>query len=255
MLSGKLGFEQNSVIKYNYTMEEGTTNISFKAVAFDLDGTLYPNYRLYRRLLPLLLVHPFFYSAFMKTRSRLHADQDNGADRGVSFYDRQASFVAQLLKEDKEEIRQKINHLVYGSWERLFSGIKLFPFVKETLTDFRDAGLRLAILSDFPPVQKISLMGLNGFFDVILSTEETGALKPSGIPFAALIKTLNFDPKEILYVGNSLRYDVEGAKSAGINAALIRRSPFSTGHVPGKSAAKADFVFRDYRQLREYVLG
>ena len=97
--------------------------------------------------------------------------------------------------------------------------------------------------------------GLGGFFDVILSTEETGALKPSGIPFAVLVKALDLDPKEILYVGNSLRYDVEGAKSAGIKAALIRRCLFSTGHVPRKSSVKADFVFRDYRQLREYVLG
>jgi hypothetical protein len=37
-----------------------------------------------------------------------------------------------------------------------------------------------------------------------------------------------------------------------MKAALIRRGIFSTGHAAGNGGA--DFVFRDYRQLQEYVL-
>ena len=228
---------------------------SLKAVAFDLDGTLYPNYRLYRRLFSQLMFHPVFYAAFMKVRSTLHAGKEETVPPDTSFYDRQASLFAACLREDKEKTRQKLERLVYGSWEKLFSGIKLFPFVKETLAAFRNAGLRLALLSDFPPVQKLVLLGLDSFFDAVISTEETGALKPSGIPFAALIRSLELNPEEILYVGNSLLYDVGGSKSAGLKAALIRRSLLSTGHIPKNSPVKADFVFRDYRQLQKYVLG
>jgi putative hydrolase of the HAD superfamily len=50
-------------------------------------------------------------------------------------------------------------------------------------------------------------------------------------------------------VGNSVRYDVSGAKKAGMKAALI--SPWFR---PKRSAGNADFVFTDYRALREYVL-
>ena len=225
-----------------------------KAVAFDLDGTLYPNYRLYMRIIPQFLLHPFFFGAFFRVRRILHSLQYDDSDKIPSFYDKQASLLAELLGKDTEKTRLKTEVLVYGGLEKLFSGIKLFPYLKETLVSFQKAGLRLAVLSDFPPVQKLAILGLDGFFDVVLSSEETGALKPSGIPFAELIRKLALAPEEILYVGNSMHFDVEGSKSAGLKSAQIKRGTLSTGRVSGKSTDKADFVFRDYRQLQEYVL-
>ena len=245
---------------------------AIKAVAFDLDGTLYPNYRLYSRLLPQLMLHPLLYAAFTKARKKLHSDPEAilenqmkskatipktevlGQPQIGSFYEKQALLVSESLGKDMEKTRELLERMVYQSWKKLFSGIKLFPLVKETLAAFQGAGLRLALLSDFPPVQKLSLLGLDGFFDAVISTEETGALKPSGIPFAVLVRSLSLPPAEILYVGNSGRFDVEGSKSAGMKSALIRRGPFSTVLVKQSSAEKADFVFRDYRQLQEFVL-
>ena len=162
--------------------------------------------------------------------------------------------MAKLLGKDAKETGQKVNRLIYGNWDKFFAGIKIFPHIKETLTAFKGAGLRLALLSDFPPVQKLSLLGLDGFFEAAFSSEETGALKPSRVPFDYLIKTFALAPDKILYVGNSAFYDVKGAKSAGLKTALIRRGSFSTGFVSKSDAGEADFVFRDYRQLREYIL-
>ena len=235
---------------------------SIKAVAFDLDGTLYPNYRLYCRLLPRFFIHPFFYRAFMAARHELHSGsadpqgftKSTPSGGALSFYEKQALLMARFLGKDPEKTRIKMDRLIYRGWERVFSRIRLFPRVKETLSAFRTAGLKLGMLSDFPPVQKVSLLGLDGCFDVILAAEETGALKPSGIPFAILARELAFDPGEILYVGNSPRFDTEGAKTAGMKAALIRRGLFSTGRVKKNDTGGADFVFRDYRQLQEYVL-
>jgi putative hydrolase of the HAD superfamily len=225
-----------------------------KAVAFDLDGTLYPNYRLYIRLYPYLMLHPVFFNAFLKVRHDLHTGRNENERQFSSFYDRQAAGMAKLLGKGTEETRQKADRLIYGSWENFFSGIKVFPHLRETLTAFKEAGLRMAVMSDFPPVQKLSLLGLDEFFEMAFSSEETGAVKPSRIPFKYLINSLGLEPDTILYVGNSAFYDVKGAKSAGIKTALIRRGPFSTGFVSKRDAGEADFVFRDYRQLREYIL-
>jgi HAD superfamily hydrolase (TIGR01549 family) len=228
---------------------------AIKAVSFDLDGTLYPNYRLYRRLIPFLLIHPFFYTAFNLVRHKLHGPQwaETAPAPGSSFYDEQASLMAAILHQEQKPVREKAERVIYRTWETLFSGVKPFPLVKETLSAFRNAGLRLAVLSDFPPGRKISFLDLDGFFDVVLSTEETGRLKPSCVPFAALVKSLSLEAHEILYVGNSPRYDAAGARLAGMKTALIKRNVFSTGHCPNTGGA--DFVFRNYRQLREYVLG
>jgi len=225
---------------------------AIKAAAFDLDGTLYPNYRLYRRLLPFLLRYPRFFAAFVSVRRRLHQREGEPAE-GLSFYEEQAALMAEILGKKPEEIREKTDHLIYRGWDALFSGVKPFPLVRETLEAFRQAGLKLAVLSDFPPARKIALFGMEGFFELVLSTEETGRLKPSGVPFAALANGLKLQPQEILYVGNSPKYDAAGARLAGMKTALIKRSILSTGYSPNTGGA--DFVFRNYRQLREYVLG
>jgi len=228
---------------------------AIKAVSFDLDGTLYPNYRLYRRLVPFLLTHPFFFMAFNLVRHKLHSPQwtETAPAPGFSFYDEQASLMAEILHQKQAPVREKAERLIYRTWETLFSGVKTFPFVRETLSAFRSAGLRLAVLSDFPPGRKISVLGLDGLFEAVLSSEETGRLKPSGVPFAALAKSLKLEAREILYVGNSPHYDAAGARLAGMKTALIKRNVFSTGHCPDTGGA--DFVFRNYRQLAEYVLG
>jgi len=221
------------------------------AVAFDLDGTLYPNYRLNLRLLPFLFRHCRFMLAFGRARNIIRKEQEALAVQQplrIDFYERQAQLVAEQIKAQKEETREKIDRLIYRGWEHFFLKIKPFPNVKEILGELKAAGLKLGLLSDFPPEAKLEYLGLSGIWDTVLCTESIGALKPAARPFEELAKTLNCQPGQILYVGNSRRYDVEGAKRAGLKAALLNIG------IPVITGIKADFTFRDYRQLRNFML-
>jgi len=222
------------------------------AVAFDLDGTLYPNYSLNLRLLPFLVRHWKFVLAFGRARDvirrELAAQAASAPPSGFDFYERQAQLVAAQLKEQKEEIRERIDRLIYRGWEPFFLKIKPFPHVREVLGELKAAGMKLGLLSDFPPAVKLEYLGLSDCWDTALCTESIGALKPAARPFEELAKALACRPEQILYVGNSRRYDVEGAKRAGMKAAFLnRRFPVITG-------IKADFTFRNYRQLRDFML-
>jgi putative hydrolase of the HAD superfamily len=236
-----------------------------RGVAFDLDGTLYANYKLNIRLVPFVFRHRNLAVAFAKARRALHktAAKEAGDSRqkhevpaeSRSFYERQAVLLAGFLKTDPESAKEKIDRLIYRGWETCFARIKPFPHVAETLAALKASGLRLGLLSDFPPLRKLELLGLAGFFDVVFSTEELGVLKPSPVPFEKLASAMGLPPREILYVGNNPRYDVIGAKKAGMKAALLRRGILSTGFAGGPGAGLADFTFRNYRQLSEYVIG
>jgi len=222
------------------------------AVAFDLDGTLYPNYRLNIRLLPFLFWRCRFMLAFGRARNIIRLEQEAQAAAQpfsrIDFYDRQAQLVAGQLKAQKEEIRKKIDRLIYRGWEPLFRKIKPFPHVKEILGELKAAGMKLGLLSDFPPDIKLEYLGLSGLWDTVLCTESIGALKPAILPFRELANALGCPPEQILYVGNSRRYDVEGAKRSGMKAAFLNIwFPVITG-------VKADFTFRDYRKLRNFML-
>ncbi|MCL2044507.1 MAG: HAD family hydrolase [Treponema sp.] len=217
------------------------------AVAFDLDGTLYPNYRLNIRLIPFFFKHWRLLAAFGKARSQIRREQEHPHN---SFYDYQAQLTAQRLNAPPEQIKEKIEKCIYRGLEPYFSRIKLFPYVKELLAELRAASFKTGMLSDFPPQRKLHNLGLADCWDTVLCSEEIGALKPANRPFIRLAEELGCPPNQILYVGNSFRYDVLGARQAGYKTALI------TGRFSKYHAAKPDdiFVFHDYRQLRDYLL-
>jgi putative hydrolase of the HAD superfamily len=224
------------------------------AVAFDLDGTLYPNYRFYLRLVPFILKEQRLLRALGKARSILRRKnrEEGGAPSPPAdpFYQLQSRVMADILKDDPERVKNKTETLIYRGWEPIFTRIKLFPHVRETLRALRAAGLKLGLLSDFPPEFKLENLKLEGFWDTVLCSEMTGRLKPDPVPFLELARRLGFPPGEILYVGNSVSYDIIGAKKLGMKAALVVPRLWTIKGSPGG----ADFVFHDYRQLRNYVL-
>jgi FMN phosphatase YigB (HAD superfamily) len=222
-----------------------------EGVAFDLDGTLYPNYRLNIRLLPIVIKEIPFLAAFSKVRKIIRIEQKNGIVQYDNFYKHQAEITAQLLDAPAELIKEKIDVFIYRGWEPLFKKIKLFSNVLETLAALRSAGYKLGLLSDFPPEKKIEYLGLSGFWDAVHCSEYSGALKPHPLSFEKLAAQMNLSPEKILYVGNSVPYDVVGAANVGMKTAWIRTFPLQ---IRKKKAVKPDFSFSNYRQLSDYML-
>jgi putative hydrolase of the HAD superfamily len=230
--------------------------LEIDAVAFDLDGTLYPNYRFYGRIFPFAVREYRLLSAFGKARNTLRAATVGSPLFEQEFYEAQAFLTEQYLnrrtgKIETQAMKQRIENLIYRRWEPLFKKIKLFPHVVETLRALKDRGFKLGLLSDFPPEQKLEFLGLSGVWDTVLCSEVIGRLKPDPKSFLVLAEKLNTAPERVLYVGNSRRYDVMGAGCAGMKTAL--KAPFLLNSF-NKFADEGNFVFSDYRYLYDYVI-
>ena len=232
--------------------------MKFSAVAFDLDGTLYPDFRLFFRLIPFFFKENRLLLAMGKARKQLRDSCENSHDSGPvaeGFYDAQARIMAEVLREPFEAVRERAERLIYRGWERHFKKIGLFPHVKETLEAFRGAGIKIGLLSDFPPETKLQYLGISGYWDVMVCSEICGRLKPDPLSFLELARRMGLPPEQLLYVGNSVSYDVGGAGRVGMKTALIR-SRWKTLRKKGKlRTVVPDFIFTDYRQLSQYVLG
>jgi putative hydrolase of the HAD superfamily len=222
-----------------------------EGVAFDLDGTLYPNYRLNIKLIPFIFKEIPLLAAFGRARMIIREEQKNGSFQHDDFYKHQAEITAQILKAPAELIKEKIDLLIYKGWEPLFKKVGLFQNVLETLTALRNSGYKLGLLSDFPPEKKLEYLGLSSLWDAVYCSEYSGALKPHPLSFTKLAAQMNLPPEKILYVGNSVHYDVAGASKAGMKTAWISAIPLQ---IPGKKAPKPDFSFSNYRQLFDYML-
>jgi putative hydrolase of the HAD superfamily len=123
--------------------------------------------------------------------------------------------------------------------------VPTYAGVRDLLTWLRDQGIRTAAMSDFPVSRKLDRIGLSGLWDAAFSSEETGYLKPNPEPFRRLLDELATEPQHLLYVGNSYRYDIEGARALGIR----------TAHLGGKpqKPRNADVAFRRFSELRAWL--
>jgi len=223
----------------------------FDAVAFDLDGTLYPTSALYLRALPSMLAKARRLAAFNGARQRIRdmgiSDEsyrrDPPAD-GKALRALEARLAAGPMGMDPKEAEDYIARSFYGYVEELFARIRPFRGCASALDALAEKGMRLAVLSDLPTDRKLELLGLSGRFEAALCSSDSGFLKPASEPFIMLSERLGLGPERILYVGNSVRMDALGARGAGMKSALVSRR-----HRP-----EADFTFWDWSRLVEYAL-
>lgn len=217
-----------------------------KAVAFDIDGTLYPQIRLHVRIPWHFFRHSrvFFHFGLVRRQLRRTAPLPD-----LIHY--QAILMSERLKCSTEEAGRLVDEIAYTGLEKFFKKIKPFKNIEETFKKLKDAGLKIAILSDFPPEQKGELWGLKPYCEKILSAEKIGALKPSKYTFGILAMELGFKPQEILYVGNSAKYDIIGAKKAGMKTAYFEPLWRRIFHLHLK---EADISFKSYRHFQTLVL-
>ena len=240
---------------------------NIRGVAFDLDGTLYPNYRLNIRLIPFVLKEGRLLSAFGRARNVIRKEQeesqkapsqsstsssrllnDNPQFPVPDFYKYQAEITAEILSVNPEQLKEKIERLIYRGWEPLFKAVKLFKGVIETIEALKNAGFKTGLMSDFPPERKLEYLGISGFWDVVQCSEYSGVIKPHPLSFIKLAEAMSMPPENILYVGNSHSCDIRGAAGAGMKTAWLK--PL----LSGKKDPKPDFSFTNYRQLYNFMI-
>lgn len=106
-------------------------------------------------------------------------------------------------------------------WEALVDAAQPEEGVKDALIALKKAGLTLGIGTNMTldwqmvKLQKLELLDL---FDFIVSSEEAGTEKPDPAFFRFCAQRAGIDPKDCLFIGDSLKGDVFGAENAGMQA-------------------------------------
>jgi putative hydrolase of the HAD superfamily len=101
----------------------------------------------------------------------------------------------------------------------------VFPEVPATLKGLRDRGVRLGVISNWDSRLQAILehTRLSAAFDTIVVSCEVGAEKPSHTIFEEALTRTGTRPEEALHVGDDPVTDYEGARAAGLGAALLVR--------------------------------
>jgi 2-haloacid dehalogenase len=126
------------------------------------------------------------------------------------------------------------------------------PEVAGSLSRLRDAGLRLATLTNSTQQVAEAQMensGLRGYFEQLLSADTVRRLKPVPEPYRMAAQTLGVDVGEIRLVA-AHAWDVAGALRAGCAAAFVARP----GMVLDPLVERPDVVGADLREVADRIL-
>lgn len=108
-------------------------------------------------------------------------------------------------------------------WGTFLEKMTLREGVREFLDQMHELGIRVMICTDLTAHiqhRKIEALGIGKDICCLVTSEEAGREKPAPEIFELCLKKLGLCPDEVLFVGDSLKKDVEGARAAGMNTLL-----------------------------------
>jgi HAD superfamily hydrolase (TIGR01549 family) len=205
---------------------------TIRGVLWDLDGTLYQQPPLRRRMLLQLAKAALrqkpsdslrmmrWLKCFRRLREELRdlGYADSPLDR-VQFEQ-----AAQQLRCPVEPLEALVR---YWMLEHPLPYLRAarYPNVAEVLTRLREKGIRMGVFSDYPVKAKLKALELDEFFDVQLAAtdESINAFKPHPRGFLVGCEALGYAPEEVVYVGDREDVDAEGARAAGMRCLILNR--------------------------------
>ncbi|MFP7833547.1 HAD family hydrolase [Marisediminicola sp. LYQ134] len=203
---------------------------TFRAVGFDLDGTLFDHRGSAEagvdQFLRTLHVVPSD-----DARQAWFAAEDEQFERWrsgrISFQEQRRARLRTVLPvlgvtpPAEESKLDELFEVYFGAYKEEW---RAFPGSEQLLTSLRASGYRIGLLTNGNEEQqrdKLSNMGLGAAFDVVCASENIGVQKPDARAFRILADGLGASPSQCLYVGDNAAHDIAGAEAAGMRALLV----------------------------------
>ncbi len=193
-----------------------------KAVLFDLDNTL----------IDFMLMKRKSCEAAVKamTDAGLKTGKKKTLEILFELYDRYGIEYNKIFQELLKNLLHRIDYKILAEGivayrKAQIAYIKPYPSTIPTLLKLKKMGIKLGIVSDAPSVNawiRVVEMGIQDFFDVVVTLHDTGHTKPSPMPFKAAVKELKVRPENILFVGDWVNKDIKGAKALGMKTAFAK---------------------------------
>lgn len=151
-------------------------------------------------------------------------ERDNGKEFWNSFYAEgfRRLGVTRDVSAAVDEIRERFQRAEFEM---------LFDDVLPTLDALAARGKTLGILSNFSDNLENILrrLGVHRYFEFFVVSAVAGVEKPDRRIFDLMVRAANRSRQDVVYIGDSIFHDIEGARNAGIPAILIdRRDRYST---------------------------
>jgi HAD superfamily hydrolase (TIGR02253 family) len=216
-----------------------------KAIIFDIDNTL----------IDFMSMKKAASAAAAKAmiKAGLKDYPEDLADTLFSFYldhgiESDDAFEEYLLQEYKTVDYRILASAVNAYLKDKYLHLKPYPGVVETLRELKRQGYKLGVVSDGVRLKawmRLNEAGLDGYFDSVVTYDDTGQRKPAKEPFLLICDQLEVRPEECLMLGDWPERDVQGGKLAGMKTCLAKYGQ--------ERPAKADYQIKAFKELLDVI--
>jgi putative hydrolase of the HAD superfamily len=162
--------------------------------------------------------------------ARLHASQNEMMDndelalKGIDYW---VKWNTKLLtdagvKGNVETLARKIDKEWFD-----YAGLRTYPDTLPLLKKLKTLKIKTGIVTnglkrDYQAI--LDKLNLTDYFNVVVGVDDCKKAKPHKEIFQFALAKINVNPNEALFIGDSVKYDYQGAKNAGIKPLLISRN-------------------------------
>ena len=171
-------------------------------------------------LYPIVIADEFIYQEHARLPIRKRNDEEKKALWG--------QYQAIVLKEAGIEPSKELIRGVLGRMQQVKFELKLFDDVLPALSDLKNKGLVLGLISnvdnDIAPV--LSRLELKPLLRVVVTSLDAGYNKSKPEIFQEAARRAGVQPREAIYVGDQYQIDVIGASQTGMRGILLDRGGY-----------------------------
>ncbi len=226
-------------------MIDKDVSIMINAIIFDIDNTLIDFLSMKKAASTA--------AANAMIEAGLHEAPEDLSERLFTFYlehgiESDDAFEEYLKQEYKTVDYRILASAVNAYLKEKYLHLNPYSGVEDTLSELKRQGFKLGIVSDGVKLKawmRLNEAGLDGFFDAVVTYEDTGKRKPAKEPFLLICDQLEVRPEECLMLGDWPERDVQGGRLAGMKTCLAKYGQMQQ--------AKADYQIDDFNELLNVV--
>ena len=211
-------------------LKKGKGTMAYKAVFFDLDGTVY-NYnrgdRLGKEAISSYMEREFGLSGEETGRALKWAFLEAGNRIGYScgaLHNRLIRY-QMMLEHLSLPIHPHAMALASLYWDTLIGQAQPEPGLIPLLQALRSRGLITGFGTNMTAMiqfKKLDRLGLWPYTDVLVTSEEVGTEKPDRRVFDWCARKASLSNEECIFIGDTWAHDVDGARKAGMEGILYQ---------------------------------
>jgi phosphoglycolate phosphatase/putative hydrolase of the HAD superfamily len=200
-----------------------------KAVIFDVDGTLYDQSRLRKKMLIELLryylLRPWRFREMLALAHFRSEREKKAGFTGPDLENAQYTWCAERGGHPAAFVRSVVNEWILKRPLRHLSAC-VYPGTKDFFEALRLRGVSIAIYSDYVAHEKLQAMGLAADIVVSSTDPEVDRLKPDPKGLLYIADQLGVAPAECLFIGDRQEMDGACALYAHMPYLIIEKKPF-----------------------------